>query len=275
MFKPKFKICYQTKSNIWKTSKILKNFKKPKWSFINLKKKVAYRHHSLRQSDIFISRLYSLIDINKDQYSLYSKKKKIKSFVFSKKNDENLFNFHSRNNFNRKFFIKKFFSFVFFLRSLKKQNFFEKQFFYKNIFKKNLFAFQKMRKQFGKISLKVFKRFSYKFFRYKPLHFSTNNSFLYLKRLDVFLSSFHFGLNIFFIQNLIKHNFFSINSQRIQNYNFIVKKGDIIRLNFLSNQTPMRQILWKFYKKPLYYRKSLFKNKGEVNWNTLSLISIE
>lgn len=274
MFRPKFKVCFQTKSNVWQTSKIFKKFNKSKWSFINLLKKKDYRHYSLRQNDVLRAKLNTSFFDKKFAHLKNERNRRIKALIFYRRNQENFFMFNLNHNFQRKFALKKFSSFSYFLRDLnKKKSIFEKQFLYKKMFKYNLLSFQKSRKTYGKINLKTFKKFSYKFFGYKPLYFYKKDSFLYQKKIDSFLFYFNFGLSIFHIQNLIKYNFFKINNQRIKDYNFIIKKGDFLQFDFLKSSVLMKQLLWKLYKKPLFYKKSLLFNNGEMNWNTLNLIA--
>lgn len=270
MLQPKFKVCAQTKKNIWKTSKIYKNFKSSKWAFINIKKKKAYKHYSLRQNDVFLSKFSLLKEIPSFKDNKY--RRKIKAFFSFRRYQRNFYYFNSKFKLKRKYYLKNFSFFHFYFKNYKNQKFFNKRYLYKNFYRINLNNFRISRKLLGKVTLKQFKKISYSLFGFKPLYSSDKNlNFIYHKRFDFFLNNLQIGLSIFHIRNLINFGFFFVNNTVIKSPNYLLKKGDIITYNFNKSSHIFKQILWRIFKKPLYYRKNLSNCTAEINWNTLSV----
>lgn len=270
MFKPKYKVSYQTKKNIWKTSKIFKNFKSTKWAFINLKKKKEYKHYSLKQKDIFLSKYSFLKGIYTSSIDLH--RRKIKLYFKHKRHQRNLYYFNSKIKIKRKYSLKRFSFFYFYFKNYKNQKFFNKKYLHKNFYKINLNNNRVLRKSLGKVTLKQFKKISYKSFKYKSLYKNNlSDIFLFKRRLDFFLSNLNIGLSIFHIRNLINYNFFLVNDILIKSPNYLLKTGDIISFNFINNSFVFKEILWKIFKKPIFYKKNLSNLSAEINWNTLSI----
>jgi ribosomal protein S4 len=274
MLKPKYKVCFQTKKNIWKNSKIFKNFKRIKWAFINLKKKKDYKHYSLKQKDVFLSKYYLIKGIHTSSKNVH--RRKIKLFFSHKRSQRNYYYFNSKVKIRKKFSFKKFSSFRFYFKNYKNQKFFNKKFLHKNLYRINLNKNRSFRKSLGKVSLKQFKKISYSFFGFKPLFKSYNNKnnhdfFLFQKRLDYFLNNLQISFSILHLRNLINYGFFIVNNKIIKSPNYFLKTGDVVSFNFYKSNMVFKEILWKIFKKPYFYKKNLSNFSSEINWNTLSV----
>lgn len=269
---PKYKIVYQTKKNVWNNTKVLKKFKHKKWLFLHLKKKIAYKIRSSRRHNLAIARILyesqkkKKFDAYRDRY-----KRVNKYFLYKKKRLNSSF-FKRTKEFKYRFFFKRisFLRFFSFNRNKLKIN--RRDFLFKTNFKDNLLLFQETRKSLGRVTLKQFKKLSYNNFGFKgfPLFRTINFGFVF--RLDFVLNKLQLGPGIFFIRNLILHGYILVNNNKVYSPQFLLKKGDIISLDLKKSSRILGIILWKFYKKSLFYRKSILFSSVEKNWNICSFI---
>lgn len=256
-FHPKYRIVHQTKTNIWKNSKIFKNFKKKKWNSILPSLALRKKYKRIAFNSFIYGGSFNYYRFKKR--FLWLKYKKLNYIKLFRRNRDFKLNFFKSNYFREDSI--KYVNLPLFNRTNLSRKFFLEALLHR----------QKLRKSLGKVSKKQFKKLfklSQKRKREKTFSFLK----LINRRFDCIIANTFFSLSIFQARQEILHGFFEINGKIETNPNFILNEGDIISVSKKKWAFVAYRVYYSFLTKNRNIFRTLFLPNVEICYSTLQII---
>lgn len=256
-FHPKYRIVHQTKTNIWKNSKIFKNFKKKKWNSILPSLALRKKYKRIAFNSFVYGGSFNYYRFKKR--FLWLKYKKLNYIKLFRRNRDFKLNFFKSNYFREDSI--KYVNLPLFNRTNLSRKFFLEALLYR----------QKLRKSLGKVSKKQFKKLfelSQKKKRDKTFSFFK----LINRRFDCIIANTFFSLSIFQARQEILHGFFEINGKIETNPNFILNEGDVISVSKKKWPFVAYRVYYSFLTKNRNIFRTLFLPNVEICYSTLQII---